>query len=173
VHLTPLLAKLPSVVPSMYCCCSDRLSGNDEGGMFWPPFFVGFLRVFFCLSALICILAFSPHVWHTWIISCSSCACVDIRHKSSTYRIPPIHTLLPLCVMVACGNLRWSSCIKSATTMPNMVGLSLLPSGSPWRISTSELWLILGCRTRILTILKSEPEGMPHFSNDVPFVHRR
>jgi len=132
--------------------------------MFWPPFFDGFLRLFFCwvvswnatifdLSALICILAFSLHVWHTRIISCSSCAFVDIRHKSFTYRIPPIHTLLPSCVIVAWGNLRWSSCIQSATTMPNKVGLSLLPSGSPWRISTSELWRILGCRTRILTIL--------------------
>ena len=95
---------------------------------------------------------FTPRL-ATWIISCSSCAFVDIRHRSSTYKIPPIHTLLPLCVIVACGNRCSSSCIKSATTMPNRVGLSLLPSGSPRRISTSELWRILGCKTRILTIL--------------------
>jgi len=109
----------------------------------------------FDLLALICILAFSLHAWHTWIISCSSCACVDIRHRSSTYRIPPIHTLLLLCVIVAFGDQCWSSCqcIKSATTMPNKVGLSLLPSGSPRRISASELWRILGCRTPILTTI--------------------
>jgi len=107
----------------------------------------------FGLSALFCILAFSLHVWHTWIISCSSCAFVDIRHRSSTYRIPPISTLLLLCVILAFGNRCWSSCIKSATTMPNKVGLSLLPSGSPRRISTSELWRNLGCMTQILMIL--------------------
>ena len=73
---------------------------------------------------------FTPRL-ATWIISCSSCAFVDIRHRSSTYKIPPIHTLLPLCVMVACGNRCSSSCIKSATTMPNRIGLSLLPSCSP------------------------------------------
>ena len=37
--------------------------------------------------------------------------------------------------------------------MPNKAGLSLLPSGSPQRISTSEFWRNFGCMTRILTIL--------------------
>ena len=70
---------------------------------------------------------------------------IHIQDSSDPYAVA-------VCVIVAFGNWRWSSCIKSATTMPNKVGLSLLPSGSPRRISTLELRHFLGCRTRILTM---------------------
>jgi len=49
----PLLESREFSVSSMYCCCSDHLSGNDDnrwngaGCMFGPSFCVGFLRVFF------------------------------------------------------------------------------------------------------------------------------
>ena len=57
----------------------------------------------------------------------------------------------PLWVIVALGNFTFSSCMRSATKIPNNVGLSRLPSGTPRRIST---WLfdgMFGCRTRTFT----------------------
>jgi len=54
--------------------------------------------------------------------------------------------------MVALGNCTVSSWIKSATKIPKRVGLSLLPSGTPRRMSTLLLLGIHGWRTQTLTV---------------------
>ena len=50
------------------------------------------------------------------------------------------------------GNCTFSSWIKSATKIPKRVGLSLLPSGTPRRMSTLLLLGIHGWRTQTLTV---------------------
>ena len=54
--------------------------------------------------ALICIRAFSLHVWHSCNMRWSSSALVESRHRTSTYRKPPTHRCLPLWRIVASGN---------------------------------------------------------------------
>jgi len=47
--------------------------------------------LFVLFFALICIRAFSLHVWHSCSMRWSSFALEERRHKSSTYRKTPTH----------------------------------------------------------------------------------
>ena len=65
--------------------------------------------------------------------------------------MPPVHTEEPRQEAVARGNFFCNDVMRSATKMPNRVGLSLLPSGRPRRISTEWRSCMPGCRTLMET----------------------
>ena len=130
--------------------------GRVGPGRCWPP--RAFCRqgvsrkaMTFVFCVLICMQFRKLHSWQTCNMACSSRGQVDISARSSTYSIPPIQIcVVPLCyrpgarLITAWGNLVCSSWMRSATNMPNRVGLRRLPS----RMSTVWRSWMLGCKTR-------------------------
>jgi len=122
--------------------------GRAGPGRCWPPraFWregVSKKAMTFVFCVLICIRFRTLHSWQTCNMACSSRGQVDMSARSSTCSNPPIQIcVVPLCcrpgakLITAWKNLVWNSWMRSATNMPNRVGLRRLLSGSPRRMST-------------------------------------